>query len=157
MIIITIITLEIFSFVSYYLARNLYEDIGIISTIYQNSINYYVVKPNFNGVVLAKGLLGCYLGISFIRIISVGLFPGLYINYKVIHGNWDISFIKKIIGKQYYYYFMKIYSYGSKTSLAWVYYWFLVLTYLCLASVFIDCFLIEYIDLITELYDKCNK
>jgi hypothetical protein len=110
MVIIIIITLEIFSFVSYYLAINLYEDISIISTIYQNSINYSVVKPNFNehGVMLAKGLLGCYLGISFIRIISVGLFPGLYINYKVIHGNWYISFIKKIIGKQFYYYYMKI-------------------------------------------------
>jgi hypothetical protein len=159
LIIITIIFIEILGYISYYLALNLYNDIGIISTIYQNSINYSVVGSNFNvdGVKMVRELLTGNIIISFSRLGLVFLFPGIYINYKVIHGNWNISFIKRIFGERFYYYFMKIYSYGSKTSLAWIYFCFILLIISCLVSVIIGFYLIKDIDFITEWYIKSKK
>jgi len=68
-IIIIIITLEIFSFVSYYLAIYLCNDPDIISIVYQEFINFFVGKPssNIDVIEIAKGLLGCNLGIKFTR------------------------------------------------------------------------------------------
>jgi hypothetical protein len=159
LVFITIFTLEILGYISYYLALNLYNDIGIISTIYQNSINYSVEGLNFNvdGVKMVKDLLIGNIIMSFSRLGLVFLFPGTYINYKVIHGNWDISFIKRIFGERFYYYFMKIYSYGSKTSLAWIYFCFFLLIFSCLMSILIGFFLIKDIDGLTEWYIKSKK
>ena len=159
LVFITIFTLEILGYISYYLALNLYNDIGIISTIYQNSINYSVVGSNFNvdGVKMVRDLLGVNIIMSFSMLILFFLFPGTYINYKVIHGNWDISYIKKIFGERFYYYFMKIYSYGSKTSLGWIYYCFTLLIISCLVSVIIGFYLIKDIDFITEVFEYTNN
>jgi hypothetical protein len=52
-LITTVIFLGIFGYIPYYLAFNLYDVMGWgISTIYDNSINYFIIvsNPNINGV-----------------------------------------------------------------------------------------------------------
>jgi hypothetical protein len=77
----------------------------------------------------------------------------MYINSKIINEGWDLSFIKKIFGERFYYYFMKIYSYGSKTNQAWIIFGFIILIVASIVSMIIAYSLIKYIDLITELYE----
>jgi hypothetical protein len=119
---ITWITLDIFSSISVYLAYNLLEDIGVISTIYQNSITYSVLKEgydNTNRVKLTKSVLFINVFFSSCILILLSALFSLYISYKVIDGKWEFSLFKKIFGIRYYYY-MKIYSYGSKMDKTWM-------------------------------------
>ncbi len=62
-------------------------------------------------------------------------------------------FIEKFFGKRLYYYFMKMYLYGSKTNQAWMIFSFILLIIASITSIIIACSLIKYIDLITKLYE----
>jgi len=50
--------------------------------------------------------------------------------------------------------FFFIYSYGSKTALAWIYLCLFLLVISCIIYVAVGIFIIEYIDTLTELYEK---
>lgn len=155
---ITWVFLILFSYISIYLAYNLFEDIEIIAKIYQrdNSIsvvNYNTLDPSRNEIKETKLFLFVNLGFnSCILILLYGLFY-LYINSKIINEKWDLLFIKNIFGERFYYYFMKIYTYGSKTNKAWMLFNIIFIFIGSIGSILIGCFLIKYIDLITELYE----
>jgi len=146
-------------YISFYLALNLYEDIGGISTIYQNSLDYSVLISNskVDGVKVVTNILSSNVIANSCILLFVNLFSVQYIKYKIIHGNWNILFIEKIFGKRFYYYFMKIYSFGGKTILIWIYFCLFLLMISCVMSVFIRLFLIEYLDTVTELYEKLKN
>jgi hypothetical protein len=88
-VIITIIFIEIFGYILFYLALNLYEDIGIISIIYQNSIDYSVITSNskIDGVIIVKDILISNTIASFCIILLANIFFAQYINYKVINAD----------------------------------------------------------------------
>jgi hypothetical protein len=77
----------------------------------------------------------------------------LYISSKIINGKWSFLYIEKFLGKRFYYYFIKIYSYGSKTNQAWMIFSIILLIIASIVSIIISYSLIKYIDLITELYE----
>ena len=149
-IIITVIFLDIFSFISYYLAYILYRDIIRMSIIYYSVINS---DSKINRVELIYNILDSSIIISICILIISSLFMGMYINYKVINRNWNILGLKRIIGEGFYSYFMKIYNYGSKTSIWWIYICLFLLVFFCLISILIGSLLIVEIDEITKLYD----
>lgn len=150
LIIITVIFLDIFGSISYYLAFNLYGDIRRMSIIYYSVINPY---SEINRVELINDILDSSIIISICILIISSLFMGMYINYKVIYRNWNILLLKRIIGEGFYRYFMKIYNYGSKTSLWWMYFCLFLLVFFCSISILIGSLLIVEIDEITKLYD----
>lgn len=69
----------------------------------------------------------------------------MYINNKIISEGWDLSFIKKIFGKCFYYYFIKIYSYGSKTNKALMIFGSTILIIANIAYIYFAYILIIYI------------
>jgi len=83
-IIITVIFLDIFSFISYYLAYILYRDIIRMSIIYYSVINS---DSKINRVELIYNILDSSIIISICILIISSLFMGMYINYKVINRN----------------------------------------------------------------------
>jgi len=157
---ITWVSLVITSIVSIYLAYNLLEDIGIISSIYQDHTTFSVLKngrSNENGVKLAKDVLTANLWFSSGILISLDLLFILYMNIKIINKKWNLYFIKRIFGERFYYYFMKVYTYGHKTNLAWMLYGFILLVIANLASIYTAYNIINHIDIITEMYQYSNK
>lgn len=152
------VSLIIVTYISIYLAYNLIEDIDVIAKIYQSNtnisvVNYNTLDSSTDEVKETKIFLLVNLGLSScILILLYGLFY-LYISSKIINGKWDLSFIRNILGERFYYYFIKIYSYGSKTNQAWILFNIIFIFIASIASILIGCFLIKYIDLITELYE----
>jgi hypothetical protein len=156
----TWVALIIFSYISIYLAYNLLEDIGIISKIYQDSISYSVLKnghSNTDGIKLATEMLTWNLIINGCRLILLLGLLTLYISFKVLEGKWSFSFIKEIFGERFYRYFMKMYTYGSKTNRGWMLFNIIFIFISSIVSIFIAYFLVNYIDLITEMYEYSKK
>jgi hypothetical protein len=81
--------LETLGYISFYLALNLYEDIGGISTIYQNSLDYSVLISNskVDGVKVVTNILSSNVIANSCILLFVNLFSVQYIKYKIIHGN----------------------------------------------------------------------
>lgn len=149
----------IFSYISVYLAYNLLEYIVIISTIYQNSTTSVLKEDHniINGVKLAESVLSANIGISSSILISLSLIFGMYISSKIINEGWDLSFIKNIFGKRFYYYFIKIYSYENKTNKAWMIFGYIILIIANIVSIYFAYNLIIYIYIITEVYKIKKK
>jgi len=157
---ITWVFLVIISYISVYLAYNLLEDISIISKIYQNFINYSVLKnghSDTDGVKLAIEMLTTNLVISGTILILLYALSSFYISSRIIEGKWNLSFIKNIFGERFYLFYVKIRTYGSKTNKAWMLYNIIILIICSIISIFIGYFLINYIDLITEMYEYSKK
>jgi hypothetical protein len=64
---------------------------------------------------------------------------------------------KKSICERFYNYFMKIYTYGSKTNQAWILFNLIFILIGSITFIFIGYFLINYIYLITEMYKYYRK
>jgi hypothetical protein len=155
---ITWIFLVIFSYISVYLAYNLVEDIDIIAKIYQSNtsvsvVNYSTLNPLTNEVKETKEFLYANFLLSATILILLYALFSFYISSKIINGKWNFSFIEKFFGKRLYYYFMKMYLYGSKTNQAWMIFSFILLIIASIVSMILAYSLIKYIDLITELYE----
>ena len=156
-IFITWVSLIITSWIFIYLAYNLIENIDTIAQIYQTNtnisrINYNTIDPSVNQVYRAMKFLYCIIGLRCLILFLLYLLLGQYISTKIVNEKWDLSFIKRIFGEYFYYYFMKIKTYGSKTNETWMLFGWILLVIASVGSIYFVYFLINYIDTITELY-----
>ena len=149
--------LVIVSMISVYFAYNLVRDIDIIAQIYQNNtslsvVNYNTINPSTNEVKETKEFLMTLLSLKCLILFLLYLLLGQYLSTKIINEKWDLTFIKRIFGERFYYYFMKIYTYGSKTNEAWLLFGWIILVVGSLGYIVLLYYFIKNIDLITELY-----
>jgi len=156
------IFLVLFSYLSLYLAYNLYKDIYVISAIYQKSTTISIIN-NYDSNILDRAktinnimiLCNLYLNGGIISILDL-LFI-LYVRIKVLNKNLKLLFIKRIFGERFYYYFMKIYSVSNKMGWMWIYYCILLLIFYSLLSMYFNYNLINQIDIITEVFEYTNN
>jgi hypothetical protein len=66
-------------------------------------------------------------------------------------------FIKRIFGERFYNYFMKVYKYGNKTDRIWIYINIFLLVFVSLVCIYGGYFIINHIDIITEMYEISRK
>lgn len=159
---ITWISLLVVTSFSIYLAYNLVEDIDIISRIYQENTNRSVV--NYSGLDSSRNHVEETMKLLYANIVASGcIFYGLYllialfINTKIINNKWEFAFIKRIFGSRYHRYFIKALTYTSKSNELWMYIILTILLVGGLLLIFMGYFLINNIDLITELYEYSKK
>jgi hypothetical protein len=149
--------LIIASIFSIYLAYSLTKDISIISQIYQSYthksvVNYNTIDPSVNQIERAIEFLYTNLGLSVCIFYSLDLLIALYINTKIVSNKWEFTYIKSIFGERYHKYFMKGLTFTSKSNELWMYIIFILSVIASISAIFMVYFLINYIDLITELY-----
>ena len=136
-----------------YLGYNLLQDIGILTFIEINHLNDLDKSFNINKNE-ADNLYNFLIANLLIRLSICGslwLSLALHINTIIVNKNLKFKYIEYILGK-YYYYFNKLIRYTSNTNKYWIY---VLFTFLILSSSFstaISYFLIQYIDIISELY-----
>lgn len=80
----------------------------------------------------------------------------LHFNTKIINNKWEFTYIKYILG-EYYSYFDKILKFTSKSNELWMLFGWILLILACIFSTCIAFFLINYIDIITEVYENYKK
>jgi hypothetical protein len=78
----------------------------------------------------------------------------LYMNTKILNEKWDLSFIKKIFGEGFYYYFIKGFTFTSKSNKLWMLFGFILLIITNISSIYFAHILIVHIDIITEMYQN---
>lgn len=152
------VLLVITSFISIYIAYSLVEDIDIISNIYQDDRTVSVLKNAdsnvTDGIKLAMEFLYANLVLSISILLLLYYLIILYMNTKILNEKWDLSFIKKIIGEGFYYYFMKGFTFTSKSNKLWMLFGFILLIIASVSSISFAYFLIVHIDIITEMYQN---
>jgi hypothetical protein len=152
------ISLLVISLLSIYLAYNLIEDIDIISRIWQENtnrsvVNYKTLDPLVNQVEETMRFLYANLAASGCIFYGLILLIALHINTKIINSKWEFAFIRNIFGPRYHKYFMQALTFTSKSNELWMYIGWTILVIGCLLSIFMGYFLVNYLDLITELYE----
>ena len=151
------------SSLSIYLAYNLTEDIDIISQVYQKTTGVSTTKAYDNHHSYRNEADKTVEFLTANMLFSISIFFLLYllmvlhINTKIINNKWEFTYIKYILGEYYYSYFYKLLKLTSKSNELWMLFGWILLIIACLFSTCIAFFLINYIDIITEVYLNSKK
>lgn len=156
------VLLVIVSLTGIYFAYSLIEDFDIISQIYQSStntsvVNYSTLDPSINQVEETNKILYSILGLNICTLLLLSNIFALYMNSKIINNKWSLSYIKKIFGDRFYYYFLKALTFTSKSNEIWMLFAWILLAISSLASIYFAYNLIIHIDIITELHEYSKK